>query len=222
MSQTVQTITSGNMKDLGSAVMQSIPTDLPDEDAIYWIGKKKELHRKIQQILRRSIDVTDVVVSLPANALLELVTTTQTPAVEAFSAKEKLTIGTQDGVKIAYHGDNFKMHFLGKCELDIPARDLRVHRLCKKSLDAPIIAELGGEELVETSLASIFEMLKKQGQGQKGDLLTNGYANIFYVKDNAGTLWAVDASWRGGGWNLYADSVASPFSWRQVIQVVSR
>lgn len=222
MPQTVQTITSGNMKDLGSALVQSVPVDLPDEDAVYWIGKKKELHRKIQEVLRRSSGATDVVASLPANALLELVTTTQTPAVEAFNAKEKLAIGTQDGVKIVWHGDNFKMHFLGKCELDVPAQELRVHKLLEKSLDAPIIAELGGEKLVETSLATMFEMLKKQGQGQKGSLLTNGYANIFYIKDDAGTLWAVYARWYGGGWDLFALSVTDPDSWPRVSQVVSR
>jgi hypothetical protein len=221
MSQTVQTITSGNMKDLGSALMQSIPTDLPDEDAVYWIGKKKELHRKIQQVLRRSTGATDVG-AVSATTLLELVTTVQTAAVEAFSAKEKLAIGTQDGVKIVWHGDNFKTHFLGKCELDVPARDLRVHKLRKKSLDAPIIAELGGQELVETHLATMFEMLKKQVQGQKGDLLVNGYANIFYIKDDVGVLWAVGADWGGGGWSLDADSVTYPYAWSADGQVVSR
>ena len=222
MSQTVQTITSGNMKDLGSALIQGIPTDLPDEDAVYWIGKKKELHRKIQQVLRRSNGATDVAASKPTSALLQLVTTAQTPAVEAFSAKEKFAIGTQDGVKIAWHGDNFKMHFLGKCELDVPARDLRVHKLLKKSLDAPIIAELGGEELAETSLATMFEVLKKQGLGQRGTLLTDGYANIFYIEDDTGTLWAVYALWDDDGWRLFADSVTNPLSWNQVFQVVSR
>jgi hypothetical protein len=154
-------------------------------------------------------------VALVDSALLEPVTIVSFPAVEAFSAKEKLAIGTQDGVVIGWHGDNFKKHFLngaGKSEIDVPEVQLRVHKLRKGSVDGPIIKELGGEEIVETNLATMFEAMKKQGSGQAGDLLVNGYANIFYVRDDNGTLWAVGCRWYPDlrYWDVEAGPVTGP------------
>ncbi len=157
------------------------------------------------------------------SALLEPVNIVSYPAVEAFSAKDKFAIGTQDGVVIGWFGDNFKKHFLGKNEIDVPARQLRIHRLRKASEDPAIIQELGGEEIVETSLATMFEAMKKQGAGQAGDLLVNGCANIFYVRDNAGILWAVCCVWRLDSryWAVEAHPVACPDDWAADNQVFS-
>lgn len=166
-------------------------------------------------------------VALVDSALLEPVTIVNFPAVEAFSAKEKFSIGTQDGVVIGWLGDNFKKHFLngvGKNEIDVPEAQLRVHKLRKGSVDGPIIKELGGEEIVETNLATMFEAMKKQGSGQTGDLLVNGYANIFYIRDDSGTLWAVDCYWRSGRrcWCVEARPIARPGGWAADYRVFSR
>lgn len=158
------------------------------------------------------------------SALLEPITTIAVPAIETFIAGAKFALGETDGVKIGWLGDNFKTNFGTKTENGVTAQNLRIHRLRKYSVDAPIIAELGGEELIETNLATMWEMMKKQGHGEQGDLLVNGYANIFYIRDSAGALWAVDCSWYSfnGDWNVHAYPVANPYRWIEGDQVFSR
>lgn len=46
-----KTMTVGQLKDLGSALLQAIPGDLPFDVAGYWIGRKKELGDKVRMIL---------------------------------------------------------------------------------------------------------------------------------------------------------------------------
>lgn len=160
--------------------------------------------------------------------LLEPITTISVAGVEAFSAREMLTVGTHEDVKIYWNGDNFKKNFVnlnhtGKNEIDVPAQKLRIHQLRKKSLDGPIIAELGGEPVVETNLATMFELMKKQGQGQTGTLLVNGKANIFYIRDDNNILWAVLCYWcAGSGWDVEAIPLSASFVWRAGYQVFSR
>lgn len=156
------------------------------------------------------------------SALLEPIGIVPVPAVETFSAAGKFCIGETDGVKIDRIGGNFQSHFGTKTESNILAQNLRIHRLRKGSVDSPIIDELGGKELVETNLATVWEMMKKQGHGQQGDLLTNGNANIFYIRDTEGVLWAVSCGWGGGGWLVFADSVARPGGWGAGCRVLTR
>ena len=98
---------------------------------------------------------------------------------------------------------------------------LRIHKLTKDSLDKLILDELGGEAKAETFLATIYELLEKQPNGKKGDLSTNGYANIFYVCDVKGVLWAVSVIWFSYGWYVSALSVQPPFGWGAGVQVFS-
>ena len=49
--QTVQNLTAGQMKELISAVAEGIPSNLSQETAQYWIGKKKKLSAEIRKIL---------------------------------------------------------------------------------------------------------------------------------------------------------------------------
>jgi hypothetical protein len=89
-------------------------------------------------------------------------------------------------------------------------------------VDGPIIAELGGEEKSETTLSEMFSLMEKQGKGEDGVLLNNGYANIFYIRDLAGVLRAVGVRWGGGGWGVGADSVGGPDRWDGGYRVFSR
>ncbi|MFA6275071.1 MAG: hypothetical protein WCX70_02925, partial [Candidatus Paceibacterota bacterium] len=58
--------------------------------------------------------------------------------------------------------------------------------------------------------------------GENGVLLNNGYANIFYIRDQAGVLRAVRVGWSDGGWYLSAYSALRPNGWRGGRQVFSR
>ena len=157
-------------------------------------------------------------------AILALVTTVKLPAQPRFVAREKFVKDTSDKavVKIAYIWDGFN-RFLNKVEEPVGEMELAVPTLTKDLQDQEIREELGAEK-EETPLSQFYAMLARQGHGQKGDLLTDGYANIFYIRDGEGTLWAVRAYWYSdsGGWGVDAGSVTNPHRWDAGNQVVSR
>jgi hypothetical protein len=113
----------------------------------------------------------------------------------------------------------FQQRFFGKTEEAPPATALRAYRLQKPTPDAPIIEALGGESHVETSIASVFALIKGQAFGQPGPLQVNGYANIFYVRDKDGVLCAVRVGWDGEGWIIDAIPVRDPLAWNGQHQV---
>ena len=153
--------------------------------------------------------------------LLKPVATVSIPAVSRFVAKDHFTVGTSE-VKIGWLGDNFREHFLAKVEKRVPTIDLAISTLVSGSLDAPILAELSDK--AETTLASLWHLLCQQRSGQAGALLTNGYSNIFYIRDTGGVLWAVNARWNVsyGGWDVEAFPVGGPRRGNAGRLVVSR
>jgi len=151
-----------------------------------------------------------------AVGLLKRVATAHTPAVKRFVARDHLA-----DCNIGWTGENFKSLFLDKVYKDVGEEKLAIHRLEKASLDAPILYELG--ERPNTSIAHLFSLIKRQKNGEKGDLLTNGYVNIVYDYDDEGNFWAVIARWRSGdgSWDVEASSVEDRDGWFAGYQVVS-
>ena len=143
--------------------------------------------------------------------------------VEYLKITPESEIGTAELV-IGWLGQNIKNNFLGKIEKNVAPSKLRAYRLKKDSVDNPIIAELGGEEKAEITVAEMIDLMKCQGRGQKGILLVNGYANIFYIRDSQGVLWAVDCYWYSAFrcWFVGARSLTLPNTWRDGVRVVSR
>lgn len=144
-----------------------------------------------------------------------------------FVAKEKFVrdTGNDAKVKINYLGDNFTKWFLagsGKIERPMGKQTLCYGDLKKASVDVPIITELGGAKKAETSLTELFSLMEKQGNGEGGALLTNGWTNIFYIKDMQGVLRAVYVDWNADGWGVLADVVSDPREWNDGYRVFSR
>ena len=159
--------------------------------------------------------------------LLEPVGTIDIPATtEKFVAKNHfgVDITEEAEIKISYLGDNFRFWFLNKSEEPFPGSTLRYQTLKKGSVDGPIIAEieLDGKAKAEITLTELRLLLKKQPKGENGVLLTDGYANIFYIRDIDAVLRAVFVRWDGPGWYLYAYSVEYPAEWTAGIRVFSR
>ena len=100
------------------------------------------------------------------------------------------------------------------------ATELRYAKLTRSSLDAPILEELGDK--AEASLSQMYALMARQANGQEGVLLTNGWANIFYVRDINGELRAVRVRWDGRGWFVDAYSVTYPNGWYDGNRVFSR
>ncbi len=141
-----------------------------------------------------------------------------------FIVKDNFVVNTKDSavVRIFCIGKKFKDWFINKIEDPFTASIICGRDLTKDSIDEPILNELGGQEKAETSLTEIFVMMKNQANGSAGNLLTNGYSNIFYVRDIDNVLRAVGVFWDGFGWYVCAYSVESSDEWCAGSRVFSR
>ncbi|HXQ80636.1 MAG TPA: hypothetical protein VN775_04950 [Opitutaceae bacterium] len=152
--------------------------------------------------------------------LLEAVATATIPAnPEPFVIRERFE--KPEGIKFATVWNEFKRRFYGKTEGPLPETALRKYKLQRIAPDAPIIAELGGEPKVECAAAAAHALLRRQGAGEDGILQTNGYANIFYVRDLKGALCAVRIGWDGEGWVVDAIPVEDPLAWNGKHEIFS-
>ena len=207
-------------------LVQDVALKLSNSDGDQWVSPLKSFLRK--EPCWSNGEVAQAPAPKPRTDLLELVSTVVIPATTAkLVAKEKFVINTKRNapVKISYLGDNFTAWFLdgdGKTEDPISEQTIRYHKLRKSSVDGPIIEELGREAKAETTLSEMFSLMVGQKHGEDGVLLNNGWANLFYIKDNAGVLRAVGVRWGGGGWFVSAGSVGDPRAWSDGDLVFSR
>ena len=92
--------------------------------------------------------------------------------------------------------------------------------------EATMFGPLGSDKHVETlqnavDLGQIAGKIEAQWNGQEGELLTDGKANIFPVRGLNGTLRVVSVRRRGGGWNVYCDPFRADDVWVAGPQVFS-
>ncbi len=214
------------LREFTTGPLNQLIVNLGGQDGDQWEQQFKQFLRK--EPCWTNDQVMQVAEPKPTPSILELVSTIVVNATTGkLVAKEKFVrdTGHKAKVKISYLGDNFTSWFLngdGKTEDLISEQTLRYHKLRQSSVDGPIIAELGGAEKSETTLSEMFSLMEKQGKGEDGVLLNNGYANIFYIKDNAGVLRSVNVNWNDDGWNVNANSVENPNRWNDGYQVFSR
>jgi len=202
----------GQLAELAAAIIRQLPhVEGLGEVAQGWIENGAALKKVLTEAL--------VPLVRASNALLEEVGIVNLPSIGKFIARSYFTRDSKE-VKFYGFGSNFENNFLDKVEEAQAETTLRISKLKKDSLDKPILDELGCTK--ETTLANIRELLKKQPKGESGKLLTNGYANIFYVRDAVSVLWAVGVYWLGVGWRVHAYSVSSPNEWGGGYQVFSR
>jgi hypothetical protein len=148
----------------------------------------------------------------PTTPLLQAVAETVVPATtEPFVVRAHFC--KHAGVKFATLWDEFASRYLSKTEAPAPEHTLRKYKLVRIAPDLPIIAELGGETKVESRLAAIHTLLRRQPRGEAGLLQTNGFANIFYVRDQQNILCAIRIGWAPDGWVLDAIPVEDPLAW---------
>ncbi|MEK7177102.1 MAG: hypothetical protein AAB719_02320 [Patescibacteria group bacterium] len=132
-----------------------------------------------------------------------------------FFVREKFVCDSSYQAKVRIHdiSEFFTLWFLsgdGKIEGPISEQTLLCYKLSQPLTDGPIIDGLGGVAKVETTLSEMFYLMEKQGRGESGILLNNGYSNIFYVKDQGGTLRSIGVRWEShdertdSGWEVHA------------------
>lgn len=158
--------------------------------------------------------------------LLEPVDTVIIPALAGcFSARKKFVLNyggkAKPGVLIAYLGDNFRSRCGDAVEEPAAEATLSYARLTRSEFDGPILASLGNRSDLAVFLRQIYWLIERQPNGESGTLLTNGWANIFYMP---GLLRAVHVDWRarGVGWGVGAGSVSGPDGWCDGDQVFFR
>lgn len=112
---------------------------------------------------------------------------------------------------ITWLGYNFKKHF-GDMEFEREENKLYTKILENPMLDKEILDELKPTECTLTDLLTVLE-------GDYKDIW-----NIFYIRDEEGTLWAVSGYWRSDyrGWFVEANSIEYPDRWDDGYQVFSR
>jgi hypothetical protein len=150
--------------------------------------------------------------NVPQPGFLIPVATTTIPATTIpFAARNWFIVNTEKNspVNISLLGDAFKAQFLGKVEP--PHRGSTV-RCAKLSLEVTvrgtdIVNALGGREKAETTLEELFSLMETQKNGEDGLLITDGYTNVFYIKDMDGILRTVHTSWHNG-WLVSANTLA--------------
>lgn len=222
----MNTVLSKALREFITGPLNQLIVNLGGQEGDQWEGELKKFLRK--EPCWSNGQVAQVTQPKPTPSILELVSTVVVSATTSkFVAKEKFVVNTKRNapVKISAVWDNFTSWFLSgdsKIEDPISEQTLRYHKLRKSSVDGPIITELGGEEKSETTLTEMFSLMEKQKNGEDGVLLNNGYANIFYIRDQNGVLRAVCVGWVGDGWFVFALSVGSPGRWGGGLQVFSR
>ncbi|WP_461354125.1 hypothetical protein [Bradyrhizobium sp. USDA 4454] len=148
--------------------------------------------------------------------------TSAIPHVEKFVAREhfKEDIASSAAVKISWLGATFAQRFANKVEDDIGGASLQTFVLIAVSSDREILVRLGQSH--ESRLADVWCALMRQPNGSGGPLEVNAKPNVFYVRDSAGELGAVDVLWGGVGWEIGASPVGDKPRWPAGTRVFSR
>lgn len=129
-------------------------------------------------------------------------------------------VGSDADVQIVWLGESFRRQFLQKVEIRSGPVRLRVHTLRRSARDSEIIAAL--DDRHETELVHLWCLLWQQPKGEPGTLLNTAVPNIFYIRDPAGRIWAVDAVWGGAGWEIGASATDDQRPWGAGRRVFSR
>ncbi len=174
-----------------------------DRIQVIWnmIGGEEMIDALITGRAKIEVKLTKVILS-------SLGTTNTSATDEKFIAKEKFVMNSKE---VRFHGiwENFNEWYLtgdGVVDEVMGAQSICFADLTQDCADSLIIKEFGGEKKSETTLAELYDLLKKQGNGEDGVLLTNGRANIFYIKNIFGVLCVVDVYWCSVGWSVHSDS----------------
>ncbi|MFA5870578.1 MAG: hypothetical protein WC842_01655 [Candidatus Paceibacterota bacterium] len=90
-------------------------------------------------------------------------------------------------------------------------RTLKTLKLTKNMNDSEILAEIGESNVftIDEVCAILKALTERQPNGEAGDLLNNGHANIIYVRLDEKTVVPAHVGWHSGGrrWGLGAGSL---------------
>lgn len=138
-------------------------------------GKLRDIERRVNEGTLPAEYVAEVLQKLTegsftiGDGLLKFVGVLKLKAVKRFVVADNFKVGNLVGGRsIGWIGPRFQTHFGEVVEENVPARNLYVWELTRKTLDEPIVGSLGGwrAQKTQTYLAHQFQMMglvKKQG-----------------------------------------------------------
>ncbi|TSC52510.1 MAG: hypothetical protein LiPW41_280 [Parcubacteria group bacterium LiPW_41] len=165
------------------------------------VGKTDDLKLKFLMVIKESISITT-------------------------SAFSKSLFTTSTNPKY-YIWENFQKWILNKASDFIPEfkGTVKSLKLTKSMKDSEILAEIGESNIFSIDEAcAIFKALtERQPNGEAGDLINNGYANIIYVRLDEKTVVPARVRWNFDNreWRLIARSF-DDYSWFAVHSVLVR
>ena len=137
------------------------------------------------------------------------------PAIQRFAVSANFApdMSPQARIRIASARAVFVRWFFPKNEDAALPVVLEWFELQHNTSNPAILNELGGVANAETSLASAYWLMLQQSEGQSGPLATNGFGNVFYVRDLDGQLRSVNIHWCDGGWSIDAMEIDTITEW---------
>lgn len=158
------------------------------------------------------------------DTILTLLGTITVSAQKKFIVRDHFKLDTSKNavVKIGYILGNFTAWFNNLVEDEVTAGELKYHKLEQDAGAEQFFAELGDNSVVK--LSQIFALMRMQPKGEDGVLLTNGYANLFKVRDANGEARVVGVGWRAGlgYWRVSANPLGVPILWAADNRVFSQ
>lgn len=114
--------------------------------------------------------------------------------------RDEFYVEGENGITRISMGDNFNSIFLPLVSdiIDYKGGRLDKIKLLTKGLKDRRIKEERGDTLIQTpdEIAGVIaSMISKQPKGGAGDLLSNGYLNIFYFENNVDDFFVVFLFW---------------------------
>lgn len=144
--------------------------------------------------------------------ILELVKEFDCPATEAFNLDDFFTLDNPT-VKFGWIDGDMKKYFKNRSIVAEGPRKLVVNRLVRNATEK----ELKVVAPQKTTWADLKWELEQQPNGESGNLLTNGRANLRFIGD-----CLVYVYWYDYGWYVYVNPVNESHEWLDGIQLVSR
>lgn len=190
---------------------------LPDEVTQWVIMNTKEaIPLIVKALINRKGTTIHTVFSPIISSIISSVTIAATD--KKFVAGDKFVVNTgpEAEVKIYCITNNFMRWFGHKVEEPFTGSIIYGRKLGKNFASETVLDELGGARKARTSLSEVYAMMKRQPNGENGNLTTDISVNTFYVPDDDSrveeTLRKVDLDWYKGGWRVSASLVTQPLN----------
>lgn len=198
-----------------SSILTCLPKEITTDVMQGWIDNSESLKKALKEALCPPVEVEKV-----SKKLLKFLGIVVVKAMKKFIVKDEFVAGKND---IDWIGENFEKWFLNMVEEPVKKTKLRQNTLVERSVDNPIIAELGGKKKVGGFLSQILylmkNVLKKDGTVyvfyKETTVFSKDEEHLAYENKNEEkeVLRTVYVHWFYGGWRVYTDTVEDPRKW---------